>query len=103
MRNKLAVGLAISIASSGLVAATAGPAAADPVVPCGSKSTYIASGNYYNLTYKNCSATEQFRIAYDENYGDTGACQGQIVPGGWVSWVRLPAPAANNNWEARWC
>jgi hypothetical protein len=31
--------------------------------------------------------SEQFRIAYDENYGDTGECRGPIMPGNRISWT----------------
>lgn len=100
MRIRLAAGFVISVASLGLTAA--GPASADPNVPCGSKSTYISSGNYYNLTYKNCESSTRSVVAHDEYYGEVGGCR-SVSPGQWISWSHLSAPAWGNNWVARPC
>ncbi len=102
MRNQLAAGLLISMAGLGLTATTAGPASADPSVPCGSRSTYISSGDYFNLTYKNCESSTRYVVAHDELHGEVGGCR-SVGPGQWISWTRLTAPAWQNNWTARPC
>lgn len=80
----------------------AAPAQADPVVGCGSTSTYISSGDYFNLRYKNCGSFTQRRKPYDEFYGYLQTCK-SVAPGSWVSWTRLPSPAWHSDWVARAC
>ncbi|ADB34989.1 hypothetical protein Kfla_5986 [Kribbella flavida DSM 17836] len=102
MHRHLAAALAVAAAGVGLTVATGAPAAADPNVPCGSRSTYISAGNYYNLTYRNCGSSTVRVVAHDESYGQWGDCR-SVAGGQWISWTQLPAPAWNNNWVARPC
>ncbi|MEU4392777.1 hypothetical protein [Kribbella sp. NPDC023855] len=102
MRRTIAATLAVTAAGIGLTVAATAPASADPNVPCWSASTYISSGNYYNLTYKNCGTSTATVVAYDESYGQWDGCRA-VAPGQWISWSRLPAPAWHNDWVARAC
>ncbi len=101
MRIKRAALAAVALLAGGVSLVAASPAAADPVVPCWSKSTYIQSGErgYFNLTYKNCGPSTITVQPYDEFYGCYGDFK-TVQPGTWVSWVGLPAPAWHSDWVA---
>lgn len=98
--KRIIVALALAFAAAPLV--TAAPAAADPNVPCWSRSTYISGGNYFNLTYKNCGSSTVRVQPYDEFYGFQNPCR-TVAPGTWISWTGLYAPAWHSDWEARAC
>lgn len=88
------------VGGASLVAAS--PAAADPNVPCWSRSTYISGFNYYNLTYKNCGGSTVSVKPYDEFYGCVDPRK-TVAPGTWVQWTHLQAPAWHGDWVADFC
>lgn len=89
----------VTTAAAGFTTATATQASADPVVPCGSKSTKVF--DYYNLTYKNCSSFPMRVRPYAMGLGFIGECKAVAV-GKWVQWTHLPRPAIGG-YEARNC
>ncbi len=71
-------------------------ASADPVVPCGARSTPV--GSYINLTYKNCTGSGQAKQPYRN--GQTAQSCKHVAAGQWVSWTQLPGGSA---WTAIDC
>ena len=85
-----ALALAMLVGTAVLPVLGAGPAHADPNVPCGPSSHLVF--DYYNVRYKNCGSAHTRQQPYALGLGYLGECK-PVAPGSWVSWTHMPRPA----------
>jgi hypothetical protein len=85
--------VAAVLVAAGVTVTAPTTATADPNIPCWSRQTYISSGGYYNLTYKNCHVQTTMYVKADAPNYPCYLDRKTVPPGSWVSWTYLPIPA----------